>query len=53
MLSINRGGRFLLTEAVTKTASENRLTEVVMLYMYASVNTYIFWGGYIIHLRLS
>jgi hypothetical protein len=28
---INRGGHFLLTEAVKKTASQNRLTEAVSL----------------------
>ena len=53
MPSINRGVRFLLTEAVTKTASENRLTEAVTLYMSASVNTSIFWGVCVIHVLLS
>ena len=39
MPSINRGGHFLLTEAVKKTASKNRLTEVVNIKITASVNS--------------
>jgi len=38
MPGINQGGHFLLTEAVTKTASQNRFTEAVSLKMTASVN---------------
>ena len=45
MLNINRGGHFLLTEAVTKTASENRLIEVVNINVTASVIRHIFRGG--------
>ena len=42
MPSINRGDQFLLTEAVTKTISENRLTEAIIINATASINTSIF-----------
>ena len=47
---MNRGGNFLLTKAVTKTASENRLTEAVTVTynVTASVNHHIFRGRHII-----
>ena len=35
MPSINRGGHFLLTEVVIKTASQNTLTEAVFLFTEA------------------
>jgi hypothetical protein len=38
MPGINQGGYFLLTEMVTITASQNRLTEAGTLKMPASVN---------------
>ena len=53
MPDINRGGHFLLTEAVTKTASENLLTEAVNFNMTASVNRRIFRGGPFTTARLS
>ena len=53
MLSINRGGHFLLTEAVKKTASQNGLTEAFNLNMTASINTSIFRGGLLIKARLD
>jgi len=39
MPAINRGGHFLLTETVIKTASRNRLTEAVVLFIEAVKNT--------------
>ena len=53
MPSINRGGHFLLTEAVKETASQNRLTEAVTIKITASVNTPIFRGGHIMKNRLG
>ena len=47
MLGINRDGPFLLTEAVTKTTSENRLTEAINFNMTVSVNTPINRCGYL------
>ena len=46
MMGINKGGHSLLTEAVNKNVSQNRLTEAVTLGVTASVNTAIFRGGY-------
>ena len=53
MPSINRGGRFLLIEAVIKTTSKNQLTEVVDFNVTASVNTPIFRGEHVINDRLN
>ena len=39
MPSINRGCHFLLTEAVKKTASKNRLTDAVNIKITVSVNS--------------
>ena len=53
MPSINRGGRFLLTETVTK----NRLLKLInrggRIKMSASVNTPISGGGRLIKFRLG
>jgi len=53
MPSINRGGHFLLTETVTKNASENLFTEAVIFNVNASVNTPIFRGGHVTMARIS
>ena len=53
MPSINRGGRFLLAEAVIKTASKNRLAELLDFHVTASVNTPSFKGSHVINDRLS
>ena len=45
MATINRSGHFLLTEAVTKTASKNELTGTVNLKTTASINILVFTGG--------
>ena len=52
MLNINRGSHFLLTEAVKKTALQNRL-EAVNVQMIGSVNTPIFRGSLVTKVRLS
>jgi len=48
MPSINRGSHFLLTKAVTITASENQLTEAVTYNVTAFVNRRIFRDGRVI-----
>ena len=53
MLVINRGGHFLLTEAVKKTASQNRLTEAVSVRTTALINSSIFGGGLFLDVRLG
>ena len=42
MASINRDGHFLLIETVTKTATENQLTEAANFNSTASINRRIF-----------
>ena len=46
-------GHLLLTEAITKTASQNTLTEAVTIKPTASVNIPIFREGHVIKDRLS
>ena len=53
MLNINRGSHFLLTEAIKKTALQNRLTEAVNVQMIGSVNTPILRGSLVTKVRLS
>jgi hypothetical protein len=53
MLAIYQGVHFLLTEAVKKTASQNRLTDAVTVRTTASVNSSIFGGGLFLDVRLG
>ena len=43
-----RDGNFLLTEAVKETASQNRLTEAIIVTVTASINTPIFRDSFVI-----
>ena len=45
---MSRDGNFLLTETVKEPASQNRLTEAIIVTVTASVNTPIFRDGFVI-----